>query len=75
MPRMFRLVACAALWASSLAAQGDSLYGAWCARCHGADAHGTPVASVRTDVPDRGQVSLTAFLLWDFGDAPLLKGW
>jgi len=25
--------------------------------------------------PDRGQVTLTAFLLWDFGDGPLLKGW
>lgn len=51
MPRILRLVACAALWASSLPAQGDSLYGAWCARCHGADARGTPAASVRTDVP------------------------
>ncbi len=51
MPRTFRLVACAALWASSLGAQGDSLYAAWCARCHGADARGTPAASVRTDVP------------------------
>ena len=26
-------------------------YSAWCARCHGADARGTPAASVRTDVP------------------------
>ena len=51
MLRTLRLVACAALWASSLAAQGDSLYSAWCARCHGADARGTPAASVRTDVP------------------------
>jgi len=49
--RILRLVACAALWGSSLAAQGDSLYSAWCARCHGADARGTPAASVRTDVP------------------------
>jgi len=30
---------------------GDSLYSAWCSRCHGADARGTPAASVRTDVP------------------------
>ena len=30
---------------------GAVLYSAWCARCHGADARGTPVASVRTDVP------------------------
>jgi hypothetical protein len=49
--RTLRLVACAALWASSLSAQGDSLYAAWCSRCHGADARGTPAASVRTDVP------------------------
>jgi len=51
--RTLRLVACGALWASSLGAQGggDSLYAAWCARCHGADARGTPAASVRTDVP------------------------
>jgi cbb3-type cytochrome c oxidase subunit III len=49
--RTLRLVACAALWASSLSAQGDSLYAAWCARCHGADGRGTPAASVRTDVP------------------------
>lgn len=115
MPRTFRLVACAALWASSLSGQvggGDSLYGAWCARCHGADARGVPAASVRTEVPpadlagiltlypqtwirlsrlghvagsfgagipvngpDRGQVTLTAFLLWDFGDGALLRGW
>lgn len=53
MPRTLRLVVCAALWASSLGAQspGDSLYRAWCANCHGADARGTPRASVRTDVP------------------------
>lgn len=51
MPRTLRLVVCAALWASSLTGQGDSLYTAWCARCHGADARGTPAASVRTEVP------------------------
>lgn len=51
MRRTLRLVACVALWASSLSAQGDSLYSAWCARCHGADARGTPVASARLDVP------------------------
>ena len=51
MPRTFRLVACAALWASSLSGQGDSLYAVWCARCHGLDARGTPAASVRTEVP------------------------
>ena len=51
MLRTLRLVACAALWASSLSGQGDSLYSAWCARCHGADARGTPAASVRTEVP------------------------
>ena len=53
MPRTLRLVACAALWACSLSAQspGDSLYTAWCARCHGVDARGTPAASVRTNVP------------------------
>jgi mono/diheme cytochrome c family protein len=50
-PRTLRLAACAALWASSLSGQGDSLYTAWCARCHGVDARGTPAASVRTDVP------------------------
>ena len=60
MPRTFRLVACAALWASSLVAQGDSLYGAWCARCHGAGARGTPVASVRTDVPPADLASCPA---------------
>lgn len=56
MRRTLRLVACAALWASSLSGQtsagsGDSLYGAWCARCHGADANGAAAASVRTEVP------------------------
>lgn len=51
MRRTLRLVACVALWASSLSAQGDSLYSAWCARCHGADARGTPVASARLEVP------------------------
>jgi hypothetical protein len=25
--------------------------------------------------PERGRITLTAFVLWDFGDAPLLKGW
>ncbi len=30
---------------------GAVLYAGWCARCHGADARGTPAASVRTDVP------------------------
>jgi Cytochrome C oxidase, cbb3-type, subunit III len=54
--RTLRLVACGALWACSLRAQapadsGAPLYAAWCARCHGADARGTPVASVRTEVP------------------------
>lgn len=52
MQRTLKLVACAALWACSLSAQspGDSLYGAWCARCHGVDARGTPAVSVRTAV-------------------------
>jgi mono/diheme cytochrome c family protein len=47
-----KLVACAALWASSAPAQGapDSLYAAWCSHCHGADARGTPVASARLAV-------------------------
>jgi len=49
--RTLRLLACAALWASSLSGQGDSLYTAWCARCHGADARGTPAASTRLEVP------------------------
>src|SRR6266550_1532702 len=49
--RTLRLVACAALWASNLSAQGDSLYAAWCSRCHGADARGTPAASARLAVP------------------------
>jgi len=30
---------------------GAALYSAWCSRCHGADARGTPARSVRTDVP------------------------
>jgi mono/diheme cytochrome c family protein len=30
---------------------GALLYSAWCARCHGTEARGTPAASVRTDVP------------------------
>lgn len=56
MRRTLRLIACGALWACSLSAQspsdsGAALYAAWCARCHGADARGTPAASVRTDVP------------------------
>ncbi len=56
MPRTLRLVACGALWACSLSAQapadsGAPLYAAWCAPCHGVDARGTPVASVRTEVP------------------------
>ena len=32
-------------------------------------------AGIPVNGSDRGQVTLTAFLLWDFGDAPLLKGW
>jgi len=32
-------------------------------------------ASIPLNGSDRGQGTLTAFLLWDFGDAPLLKGW
>ena len=32
-------------------------------------------AGIPVNGPDRGQVTLTAFLLWDFGDGPLLKGW
>ena len=56
MPRTLRLVACGVLWAFSLGAQspadsGAALYGAWCARCHGADARGTPAASTRLEVP------------------------
>ncbi|HEY3280323.1 MAG TPA: cytochrome c [Gemmatimonadales bacterium] len=56
MPRTLKLVACAALWACSLHAQqrpdsGGVLYAAWCARCHGADARGTPAAMTKLDVP------------------------
>ena len=40
-----------AVLAQSPAASGDSLYRAWCARCHGADANGSAAASVRTEVP------------------------
>ena len=36
---------------------------------------GSVGAGVPVNGPDRGNVTLTAFLLWDFGDAPLLKGW
>jgi hypothetical protein len=32
-------------------------------------------AGIPVNGPERGQVTLTAFLLWDFGDGPLLKGW
>lgn len=60
MPRTLSLVACGVLWASSLSAQGDSLYGAWCARCHGADAHGTPVRSARLSVPPADLASCPA---------------
>jgi mono/diheme cytochrome c family protein len=61
-PRTLPLVACAALWASSLAAQqsGDSLYTAWCSHCHGADARGTPAASTRLAVPPADLASCAA---------------
>src|SRR5260370_39329262 len=58
--RMPRLVACAALWASSLSAQGDSLYTAWCSHCHGADARGTPAATTRLEVPPADLASCAA---------------
>jgi len=68
--RTLKLVACAALWASSapglspgVSAQtsdsGAVLYAAWCARCHGGDARGTPAASVRTEVPPADLASCT----------------
>ena len=60
MARILRLVACAALWASSLSAQGDSLYTAWCSRCHGADARGTPAATTKLDVPPADLASCAA---------------
>jgi mono/diheme cytochrome c family protein len=64
--QILKLAACAALWASSLSAQGegggggDSLYSAWCSRCHGADAHGTPAASTRLSVPPADLASCAA---------------
>jgi len=63
-PRTLSLVGCAALWASSLGAQADSLYGAWCARCHGADAHGTPAPSARLSVPPADLASLLGDQDW-----------
>ena len=36
---------------------------------------GSVGAGIPVNGPERGQVTLTAFLLWDFGDAPLFKGW
>ncbi len=60
MARILRLVACAALWASSLSAQGDSLYTAWCSRCHGADARGTPAPSTKLEVPPADLASCAA---------------
>ena len=36
---------------------------------------GSVGAGIPVNGPERGQVTLTAFLLWDFGDAPLVKGW
>jgi hypothetical protein len=36
---------------------------------------GSVGAGIPVNGPDRGRITLTAFLLWDFGDAPLLKGW
>jgi mono/diheme cytochrome c family protein len=36
---------------------------------------GSVGALVPTNGPDAGRWTLTAFLLWDFGDAPLLRGW
>jgi len=32
-------------------------------------------AGIPVNGPERGHVTLTAFLLWDFGDAPLFRGW
>ena len=60
MRQILKLAACAALWASSLSAQGDSLYAAWCSRCHGADAHGAPAASTRLEVPPADLASCAA---------------
>jgi hypothetical protein len=36
---------------------------------------GSVGAGIPVNGPDAGRVTFTAFLLWDFGDAPLLKGW
>ena len=62
MRQISKLAACAALWASSLGAQGrgDSLYVAWCSHCHGAEAHGTPAASTRLEVPPADLASCAA---------------
>lgn len=60
MRRTITLVACAALWASSLGAQGDSLYVAWCSACHGRDGHGTPSPSTRLTVPPADLASCSA---------------
>ena len=60
MRQILKLAACAALWASSLSAQGDSLYAAWCSRCHGPDAHGAPAASTRLEVPPADLASCAA---------------
>ncbi len=60
MQRTITLVACAALWASSLGAQGDSLYVAWCSACHGRDARGTPAASTRLAVQPADLASCSA---------------
>jgi len=36
---------------------------------------GSVGAGIPVNGPDHGHVTLTGFLLWDFGDAPLFKGW
>jgi hypothetical protein len=36
---------------------------------------GSVGAGIPVNGPDPGRVTLTAFLLWDFGDGPLLRGW
>jgi hypothetical protein len=36
---------------------------------------GSVGAVIPVNGPDRGRATLTAFLLWDYGDGPLLRGW
>jgi mono/diheme cytochrome c family protein len=64
-------VAAVALVRAPADSSGAALYRSWCAKCHGADEGGElPVRG-----PEPRHPRVTAFLLWDYGDGGLFRGW